>query len=213
MTDAETTRLYDSLPEFMQAADEQLDGHPLLSFVAGIGAQLQTIATLLGRLNRYADQTAPAVPSDLADADGADPQWLDWLAQTVGAHLGGVSDLAARRDAVRSAAAGWRVGTRTAVADAARSALTGTKHVEIHDHTIASPGDGGPWDVLLVTAASETPDPSAVLAAVVAKGAKPAGVVLHHRAYSATWAQVEAAYPTWADIEGKTWQQLEETGL
>lgn len=191
MTATETTLLYESLPEYMQAADEQLPGQPLRSYVDGLGEELQTIATMLGRLNRYSIEPTPAVPSDLADADGADPAWLAWLAQTVGARLSGIADLTARRDAVRSAAAGWRIGTPGAVAAAAQSALIGTRYVKVYNNSIATPGDGTQWDVLLVTRSSETPDPSAVLAAVIAKGAKPAGVVLHHRTYSASYTVIQ----------------------
>ena len=43
------------------------------------------------------------------------------------------------------------------------------------------------------------------------KGAKPAGVVLHHLTYSATWEIIETAFPTWTLIEtnGVTWANIE----
>jgi hypothetical protein len=66
---------------------------------------------------------------------------------------------------------------------------------------------------MVVTAASERiSDP---LAAIVAAGQKPAGVLLHSQDFAATWAVVEATYPTWADWETApgTWRRIEETGL
>jgi hypothetical protein len=68
--------------------------------------------------------------------------------------------------------------------------------------------------VLIVTRESETPDPAAVLAAIVAKNTKPAGVTLHHLSYSASWATLQADLPTWAAIEARgPWWAIEETGL
>lgn len=55
-----------------------------------------------------------------------------------------------------------------------------------------------------------TADP---VAAVIKAGAKPAGVILYTQQFSASWSAIEAALPTWADWEGKTWGQIEEIGL
>lgn len=51
------------------------------------------------------------------------------------------------------------------------------------------------------------------IAAIIAAGVKPAGVILHDVSFSASWADIESTLPTWADWEGKTWQQIEETGI
>jgi hypothetical protein len=158
---------------------------------------------------------ATGATSALVTPELADDAWLPWLAQLVGVRLNVGLDRQARVDSIRYASAGWRGGTKAAVADAARSALTGTKFVAVYDHsTEAGIGAGGPWDVLLITRLTETPDVSAVLAAVVAKKAKPAGVMLHHVAYNATWAQIVAAYPTWAALAAAgSWAVIEEAGL
>lgn len=156
-------------------------------------------------------------PSALADPDQADVAWLPWLAQLVGARLDPAASEAEKRDTIKYATSGWRAGTRQAIADAARTALTGSKFAKVLPHTIPASGGGtqpgGVWDVTVVTRVAETPDVSAVLGAIERKGVKPAGVVLHHTAYTSTWDLLEARFPTWADIETATWAQIEEAGI
>jgi hypothetical protein len=195
-------RFYDRLPEFYRTADAQ-NGYPLLKYIALIMEQVADWEALIGRL----------FDGELGDPVLSDDAWLDWIAQLVGVALTPGMSVAARRDAVSSASSGWRKGSKSAVADAAKTALTGTKHVEVYDHAINAAGDGGIWDVLLVTRSDETPDVPAVLAAVVEKRAKPAGVQLHHRAFSATWATVESTLPTWTLWETKTWDEIQVLGL
>lgn len=147
--------------------------------------------------------------SDLGDPTTADPEWLPWMAQLVGVKLEPGFTEQQARDAVLYASAGWRAGTKQAIADAAKSELTGTKYAAVYDHAITGPGNGGQWDVLIITRPTETPDPAKLLAAVVARGAKPAGVVLRHRAIESSWDTVESENPTWADIT-ETWDELQE---
>jgi hypothetical protein len=201
-----TDRLYAQLPAMYRDADEPLD-FPLLRFLSLLGDLAGEVDVLHDRVS--ADE--PGGRSELADPAVADLAWLPWMAQMVGVRLPPNLTGQAARDAVAFASSGYRGGTKAAVADAARSALIGARYVKIHDHSITEPGNGGEWDVLLVTRVSDTPDVQAVLDAVVSKRAKPAGVVLHHRAYSATYAQVQggttpdtysgrqATFPTYQD--------------
>jgi hypothetical protein len=155
-------------------------------------------------------------PSALGDPEQAEAAWLPWLAQLVGAHLDPSASEAEQRDTVRYATSGWRGGTRSAIADAARSAVTGSKFVRVLVHTKvvgSAPVAGTPWDITIVTRTSETPDPDAVLGAVLRKGVKPAGAVLYHYPYAVSWDQRAATYPTWDDREGVSWTELEEAGL
>lgn len=200
-----TDRWYESLPEVFRTADVGTD-FTLLRFLDLIGASADTVEQLLDRFD-----PEDGSPSQLVDPDTADAGWLPWLAQLVGVVLEPRLSEPERRDAIRFASSGWRAGTKTAIADAARSALTGSRYVRVIPHRTPA-GPGGLWDVLLVTRLSETPDVGVVLATVVMRHAKPAGVKLWHLAYQATWAQLEAAYPTWAARNGKTWRTLEETG-
>lgn len=199
---ASTLRFYDRLPEFYRVADSQ-NSYPLLKFIALIMEQVADWEDLIDRL----------FAGELGDPVLADDAWLDWMAQLVGATLTPGMSTATRRDAVSSASSGWRKASKSAVAEAAKTALTGTKHVEVYDHSVSADGDGGIWDVLLVTRGDETPDVPAVLAAIVEKRAKPAGVNLHHRAYSSTWTTVQTNLPTWAGWNGKSWGEIAVLGL
>lgn len=50
--------------------------------------------------------------------------------------------------------------------------------------------------------------------AVIEAGMKPAGVILHHKTFEATWDVIEAQRPTWDDWEAAgSWTEIEETGL
>lgn len=206
-----TQRIYDRLPEHYRTADaDQVDpDYPLLRFLALIGDQLGELEDLVDRVDYLPPDEGglPGDTSDLVDATTADAAWLPWLAQLVGAVLPPGLSEAAQRDAVQFAPGGWRAATKGAIADAARTALTGTKYVVIRDHYT-----GDPWKVEVRTRTTETPSVPAVLAAIVDKGAKPAGVELVATAYQATWAAVLAGRPTWADFAGATWAEVLETG-
>lgn len=169
-----------------------------------------------GELARWRDERQ-SVLSTLGDPMTADAAWLPWMAQLVGAVLDPAASEAEKRGTIRYATSGWRAGTRGAIADAAKSALTGNRYARVVPHTKPS-GAGGLepgsiWDITIVTRVSETPDPDAVLGAVLRTGVKPAGVRLHHAVYEATWDQVEAVYPTWLELEGVTFDQQSEAGL
>lgn len=207
-------RLYDRLPDHYRTADSTAD-FPLYRWLAGICRIQNDVEVLQERVDYVApsDGGTPGDTSDLTDPTTADVSWLSWLAQLVGVRLTSNLSEEEMREAVQFASSGWRAGSKASVADAAKSELTGTRYARVYDHSITEPGDGGEWDVLIVTRASETPDPELVLAAVERRGAKPAGVILHHRAYEASWGTLEAERPTWAQWNGVTWQQIEETGL
>lgn len=182
---------------------------------AGPAAPLPWGLVNAGELTRWV-QARTAHPSELGDPQLADAAWLPWLASLVGAQLDAAATLPEKRDTIQFATSGWRAGTRGAIADAARSALEGSRYVQVLVHTSAEFGsiaDGTMWDITVVTRASETPDPDAVLGAILRKGVKPAGAVLWTATYAASWDLVEALYPTWADWEAAGWTKLEETGV
>lgn len=206
-------RVYAELPLAYQDTDEQL-GWPLLLWLSTLLDQAGEVTDLYDRINSStldeggaADET-----SDLGNPATAESAWLPWLAQHVGIRITGLT-LPEQRAAIGSAASGFAVGTKGAIAAAARTALTGSQFVRVYDHTISEPGDGGEWDVLVVTRSEETPDVTAVLDAIEGADAKPAGVTLRQRSYSATWTSMTTAYPTWADRNGHTWLDIEEAGL
>ena len=154
------------------------------------------------------------VTSDLVDGRTADDAWLPWLAQLFGVDIRYIRGEQELRDAIESGSSGFRSGSKQAIEDAVRSELTGTRSVAVFPHSTPSGiGTGGPWDVLIVTRASETPGFAAVVEAVTRKGAKPAGVRLWHHVFQTEWDDIESTLPTWDDWQGKTWTRIEEIGL
>lgn len=211
---AEAERFWTLIPAMYRDADA---GDWLFKrYLSAMLDRLGEVGDLYRRIDYISlnDGGAAGDTSDLTNPQTADLSWLPWLAQLVGVDLDPALSEQAQRDAIAYASSGWMAATKSAVAAAAKSALTGSRYAVVYDHSIATVGDGGEWDVLIVTRTSETPDIDAVLTAIVDKRAKPAGVTLHHLAYAATWAQVEAAYPTWADwAAAGSWRAIEETGL
>lgn len=236
-----TERMYARLPAFYREDDETDGDYPLLRFLSLVGDQASEVEDIVDRLptdlaNPIAAEAA-WVPW-LAQLVGLDTSFdpeehrfaLTWLfveakgtwdafstwndfeyvvLPTAGASI---SEL---REAIANASLGWGVGTKKAIGAAAQSVLIGSRSVRVYDHSSnVSIGGATAWDVLIVTATSETPSPSAVLDAVTRKNAKPAGVVLWHRVYEASWDTLVAAFPTWTVFEGATpWDNLEETGV
>lgn len=215
---AHLERLYERLPEHYRDADGRQDGdYPLKRFLALLGDQAGALEVLVDRIDFIPEHEGGVAgdTSDLVDPDTADVAWLPWLGQLLGAQIApGLTD-AEKRDLVRFAPAGWRAGNKQAVADAAKTVLTGTKYAQVYDHStdVSAIGAATQWDVLIVTRTSETPDPALVIPTVIAKRAKPAGVELYHRSYEGSWGDVSAEFPTWADWNGRTWAEIQEAGL
>lgn len=152
--------------------------------------------------------------SDLVDPVTADAAWLNWLGQLVGVNTDTLLSEQERRDAVQFASSGFHAGSQTALEDAARSELTGTRYVRVYTHStddMAGIGTGTEWDILLVTKTSETPSVAQVVDTVIRKGAKPAGVRLYHKAYEVPWSISDTM--DWDDRDALTWDEYEETGV
>jgi hypothetical protein len=229
-------RLYQRLPEVYRRLDAADSTWTLKRYLGAALDQAGTIDVTVDRV-RGNDPIGPDAPqpwglpadelavwlevrrrvvSLLGDPVNAPAAWLPWLAQLVGAHLDPAASEQEERDTIVYATSGYRAGTKEAMADAARSALTGTRYALVLSHKKVVSDivvDGTPWDITIVTRLSETPDVNAVLGAVLRKGVKPAGAVLWHHAYTASWSAVTAAYPTWGSRAGKTWQTIQESGL
>lgn len=199
VTNAATERWYASLPAFYRDDDAAADW-PLLRYMGTIGLVLGELRTLHERL----DISGPGDSSELADPVKADAAWLPWLALMVGARLPGTS-VEDRRSAIAGAVGGWQAGTRAGILTAAKTALTGTRSVTLFDHW-----EGDPFAMSVATVEAETPDPAAVIAAVVAAGAKPAGVRLVHTYYASTWDVQESKLASWDAREAEgSWQRIQ----
>lgn len=169
-----------------------------------------------------------ARPSGLGDPALARPAWLPWMAQLAGVALPQGASVTEQRDSIRYATSGWHAGNSDAISSAARSALRGSKFSRVIPGWRPDERQSGrkstQWDITIITRTSETPNPQAVLDAIISKGVKPSGTWLYHAAYEAPWQVIEALRPTWLDwertrnIDGDTfhdttWTELEETGL
>lgn len=114
--------------------------------------------------------------STLVDVNRAPGFVLPWLAQLAGVRATrGISETALRDEVAR--ADGQRRGTPEAIRRAAAKTLTGTQSVRLVERTTSA------YTLTVITSTSETPDPAATLAALLA--AKPAGLVLTHVVSSA----------------------------
>lgn len=203
-----TARLYADLPEVYRDADLDdgtANGRPLLRFLSLILDQAGAVEDLVDRIDPDI-----GTGSDLVDPTHADPAWLPWLGQLVGvADLPPALTVAEQRNAVAGAVAGWRAGTREGIAIAARTALTTPNgYVEVRPHYA-----GDPFTLGVVVDPTTAPANLAdVITAIEAAHARPAGYALVIDLYAATWATLEATYPTWADVElVATWARLEST--
>lgn len=230
-------RIFDRLPQAYRVADAN-GGYPFRLYIDAVTTRLGDVQVVIDRItgqrpvgpasplpwslhpDMVADYQANRVEriSELGDPLTADAAWLSWLVQLVGGTLDPAASVLEQRDTIRYATSGWKAGTRQSIENAARSALIGSQFAKCIPHVLDDGNPGTEWDVVVMTRSSETPDVGAVLGAVLRKGVKPAGVVLRHRPYEATWDQLESRRPTWdlweEDDKGVvTWDRLAETGL
>jgi hypothetical protein len=175
-----------------------------LSDVAVYGAGLSVPAD---QAHQAAGTQSAGSTSDLVDPRRANDAWIPWLAQEVGAVITPSMPMIAARAAVETPSNGWMAGTKSAIAAAAKTVLTGSQYVGVFDHY-----GGDQWTIEVRTRGSETPSGVAVLAAIINAGAKPAGCALVATQYQASWSQVETGAPTWATFNGREWDYVEELG-
>lgn len=230
-------RIFARLPEAYRIADANL-GYPFLLYIDAVTDELgsiqDTIAAIRGKrpvgpaspepwslhpseVGAYRDNRQ-TVLSTLGDPTAADPKWLPWLVQMVGGVLDPTASVSEQRDTIRYATSGWEAGSVESIEYAARTALTGSQYALVLPHVMPDGTVGTPWDVTIFTRTSETPDPTAVIAAVLRKRVKPAGVVLHQGFVEAPWDVIEAQRPIWdlweSDGQGAvSWDRFAETGL
>lgn len=206
-----TRRVLDQLPQAVRVSG----GDTLRTYLGSIGDQVSDVLRVAERIDYTPPDEGgpPGDTSDLLDPQGADPAWLPWMAQLYGIPLPGSLTEQQRRNLV----ADWRgrrhAGSKQSMVDAVRAILTRNQMVRVIDHATAT-GPGTRWDVLVVTLKAETPDADGrlVLDAINKADVKPAGVLLHHRFVTGTWAALQAGRPTWASWNDRTWLELEDTG-
>jgi hypothetical protein len=165
----------------------------LATYAGAIGAMFAPVDDLVRDTDAGDGWTA------LLDVDRAPADALAFLAQFVGVRLqADLTDAAQRARIVGTD--GFKRGSAGAVRAAAQQYLTGARRVIFRER------DGGAYRLTVITYTADTPDPAAVLRALLAQ--KPAGIILTHlvengqdyqqvRTIHATYAAVKAAYPTY----------------
>jgi P2-related tail formation protein len=142
------------------------------------------------------------------DVDNCPDYALPYLAQYVGARLTQGSSVAAQRNQIRRPTRQDR-GTIYSIKQAIMPLLTGDQSVVIRERDGISSTENA-WRLTIITLTDETPDPQAVLNAILI--VKPAGIVLNYANMQgqdwesvdlryATWAAMKAANATWADTK------------
>lgn len=189
-------RMYVALAAY--AGEDEANGWALLH-------RCEAMARMLAKPNDVlrADETGSGWRRT-RDPDRAAAWVLPWLAQHVG-----IDDLpvglaeADQRTLIRDAP-GMRRGTPGVMIAAAQRHLTGNRTVILVER------DGGAYQLSVVTRTDETPDPDAVLAAIISQ--KPAGIILSYStATGEVWSEAVA---TWATVgSGVTWGDMTDTTI
>ncbi|UVF61465.1 hypothetical protein SEA_DALANDE_52 [Gordonia phage DalanDe] len=235
-----TERLYDKLPDIYRETDVAHDLQ-FKKFIASTVDVLGDIDLLVERFRyrsqiememrkRYAQRNtiythpgrsihAPALgsTSDLVDPTAADAKWLPWLGQLIGVKIDPNESEAVNRDSIRYASSGFRAGSKDALEKAVRGVLTGSKYAVAMPHTKVNQqgfiSAGTTWDITILTRAQESPSSYVVLQSVNKDTLKPAGVMLYHKTYEASWDALEASLPYWRDWETLVWDEIEQVGV
>lgn len=188
---------YEFLEAFVEE-DEDTEWETLLWCEAIMGGTPQTVLAWV--TDRSGD-----IPGwgYLFNADLADANALPWLSQFNGTKLREDMSVAEQRAAIKSPA-GFERGTPAALQSAPLNYLTGTKLVHMRERE-----EGKPYKLHIRTLLSETPDPDAVLQALLLQ--KPAGIVLDYDAITGqdwidvkekgTWDDIKSEYETWDDVK------------
>lgn len=184
-------RWWESLPHYLQAADTvepSGGGYPLLRWMSTFADQFDLIDQLVRRLT-------PALNGghcDLFEPARAEVAWLTWIAAQVGLSVDGLGPAAARAVIDDNAETRRTGGTLPPIIAAVAAELTGAQVVR----TASSE-----WRLTLTTRPSETPNPTAVAAALA--GLAPAWLLLTHQVATGPWLDLSTDWPgasgTWAD--------------
>lgn len=190
--------LYDAMLPMQY--DEPRQDYALAKFLAAVGEGFQVTDTY-GRASGNTPGWANMLNPNLCPVEA-----LGWLAQFVGVTLE-VGLTEAQQRARIKAADGWSRGTVAAMRAAVAGHLTGTQSFAFRErYDYANAGVDSPYNMEVVTFASETPDPAAALAALLSQ--KPAGIVLHYvvnagqdyltvRTNNATYTALRTKYATY----------------
>lgn len=225
-----TESMYERFPDIYRIEDAKANW-VLKRFLSGMGMVMSDIEMLLKRID-YVDPSERGghdndeedlvvngvtygLTSDLVDSRTADYAWLPWIAQVLGVTLDQKATEQDQRDLLSTPSASFSVGTKQSIKATVQAGLTGTKYCEVYDHTVSlgSIGAGTVWDMFIAVKTSEIPAGFDPVAAVIAANQKPAGVILRSGNFETAWSVIQSQYPTWAEWNNATWQEIESAGL
>lgn len=200
-----TTDLLDNLAPMLYAEEETGDA---------LATYLTALATPFELVEEWASDTDDAVGwSLLVDIDRCPDIALPWLAQLVGIKTRDITGLTAdqQRQQIRDLG-NWKRGTIPAIRAAVLPYLTGTQTIIIRERFDGSANDA-PYNIQVITYASETSDAVKVEAAIRAQ--KAAGLVLSYvnsmgqdlqsvKVGFATLQDVKSTYATLAGVKSAT---------
>jgi hypothetical protein len=159
----EAARLYQQI--LPVARDDEQHGDAAAHLCAVLMAPIERIvkvATEVGKRPGY---------GRMLNVDEADVEDLRWLGLLNGTALSGLEAEEEQRRLIREARGSHR-GRVSAIISDVKATLTGTKSVTVLERDGASP-----FENLVVTGASQTPNPTATLAALANRQTKPLGAV------------------------------------
>jgi len=178
---------------------------PLAQLDPDAGWSLLILCNAIGVMFQEVDGWVRDTPdgpgwSQIMDLNRCPSDSLAWLAQFAGVRIpDGLDDADAR--AWVASTDGFRRGTPAAIVAAAQATLTGTKTVLLGERE--GGGTSSPdyaYYLSVFTYASETPNPAATQAALIAQ--KPAGIVLVYATVSGqTYGTLHANYATYAAVK------------
>lgn len=176
--------LYTALDAFTDKDEE--NGWALLRFCEAIG-------NMYTEVNDLVSDTDEGIGwSSIMDVERAPTKWLGWLAQFIGVTLvAGLDDAAQRQRIVETD--GFKRGKPSAIQGAARTKLIGTQTVYLIER------HGSVARTTVSTLPAETPDPAAVLEAILEQ--KPAGDLFSHALVQlGDWDTVRDTHADWTDV-------------
>ena len=184
-------QVYRLLPDFIRTADADTD-YTLLRYLGGAAIATRTAVDVA----TFTDpDTSVTGTSEMVNPAAAPRSYLGWLGWLVGIDVSTIADPYVR-DAITDASALQRRGSAAAIRRNVQRTLTGSQSCRVYTNLSGS----DPYLITVITTTSQTPDPSATLAAAWLE--KPAGMDLELTTVAnSTYGEVNANFTDYAAVE------------
>jgi hypothetical protein len=186
-------RLYAALEPY--ARDDANNNYALLTFLGGLAQMYEPIRVLADD-----GDNGEVGWSVILDLLRCPTSGLPWLGQLVGAIVDPTLSDADQRAQIQHVS-GWARGSLAAIKAAPAPYLTGTKTVIIRERDSGVAPTDPAYGLTILTYTAETPDPTAVLNAILAQ--KPAGIILNYSTIAGTtYETIYVGNAAYSDIYG-----------